>query len=94
MVIKGPKEAFTENISTNISLIRKRIKNQNLIVESNNTSKRSNNEVYILYIHDLANKEMLLKIKKKLDSMDIDSIQNLSLLEQEIEDRPKSMFPL
>lgn len=49
--------------------------------------------MYILYIHDLANKEMLLKIKKKLDSMDIDSIQNLSLLEQEIEDRPKSMFP-
>ncbi|MBH0171482.1 spore germination protein [Fictibacillus sp. 18YEL24] len=39
VVIKGPKEAFTENISTNISLIRKRIKNQNLIVESNNTSK-------------------------------------------------------
>ncbi|HLO12009.1 MAG TPA: spore germination protein [Pseudoneobacillus sp.] len=91
--LKGPKEAFNEKAMTNISLIRKKIKNENLIVESKVISKRSKNEVYILYIKDLIDEELLQNIMDRLDSLDADSIQNLSLLEQLIEERPKSFFP-
>ena len=41
VIIKGAKEAFTEKVIDNISLIRKKIKNENLIVETQNISKRS-----------------------------------------------------
>ena len=34
VIVKGAKEAFTEKVIDNISLIRKKIKNENLIVEA------------------------------------------------------------
>ncbi|MEH7379868.1 spore germination protein [Bacillus sp. JJ1533] len=93
VVIKGPKEAFNEKADTNISLIRKKIRSENLIVENTTISKRSNNELYILYIRDLANDKMIKNIKERVSSLEVDAIQNLSLLEQYIEERPKSIFP-
>ncbi|THE15380.1 spore germination protein [Bacillus timonensis] len=93
VVVKGPKEAFNEKADTNISLIRKKIRSENLIVESTTVSKRSNNELFILYIKDLTNDKMIQNIKERVSSLDVDAIQNLSLLEQYIEERPKSIFP-
>lgn len=93
VVIKGPKEAFNEKANTNISLLRKKIKTENLIVESMTISKRSKNEVYVLYIHDLVDHELLNKVKDRVTKINVDSIQNLSMLEQHIEERTKSLFP-
>ncbi|MFD2043912.1 spore germination protein [Ornithinibacillus salinisoli] len=91
--VKGPKEAFTELSSTNISLIRKKIKNENLVVESLTISERSKNDLFILYEKDLANEKLVTNIKKKVNALDLDAIQNLSLLEQYIEERKISIFP-
>ncbi|WP_226536772.1 spore germination protein [Fictibacillus halophilus] len=93
VVVKGPKEAFNEKASTNISLIRKKIKTESLVVESATVSKRSKNEVYILYLKDIVNEELLSDVKERLCMSDVDSIQNLSMLEQRIEDSTKSLFP-
>jgi spore germination protein KA len=93
VIVKGPKEAFIEKATTNISLIRKKIRNENLVVESTSISKRSNNELYILYIKNLANDKMVKNIKERVSGLDVDAIQNLSLLEQYIEERTASVFP-
>ncbi|WP_255507955.1 spore germination protein [Lysinibacillus sp. BW-2-10] len=93
VVVKGPKEAFNEKALSNISLIRKRIKNENLIVESLTISQRSKNELYILYVKDLANEDILHRIKDKVNNLKVDSIRDLSLLEEYIEDNAKSIFP-
>lgn len=93
VVLKGPKEAFTEVAETNISLVRKQIQNENLIVESTTISKRSNNDLFILYNKSLADEELVNKLKKRVQNLDVDSIQNLAVLEQYIEDRPTSLFP-
>ncbi|MCM3670208.1 spore germination protein [Mesobacillus maritimus] len=93
VVIKGPKEAFTEKVVVNLSLIRKRIKNEDLMAETVTISTRSKNEVFILYIRNLANEKLVNNIKNRLKNLDVDAIQNLSLLEQYIEERPFSMFP-
>ncbi|SOC10629.1 spore germination protein KA [Ureibacillus xyleni] len=93
VVLKGPKEAFNESANSNISLIRKKIKNENLIVEASTISKRSKNELYILYVKDISNEKLLNKVKNKINSLDMDSIQNVSILEELIVDYPKSIFP-
>jgi spore germination protein KA len=91
--LRGPKEAFSEKALTNISLVRKKIRNENLVVESSTISKRSKNSLFMAYVKDLANEELIQKVKKRIDSLDDDSIQNLAILEQLIEDRPRSIFP-
>ncbi|KGR78277.1 spore gernimation protein KA [Ureibacillus manganicus DSM 26584] len=93
VVVKGPKESFNEQAMTNISLIRKRIRDEKLIVESTTISKRAKNELYLVYIKDIANEELITNIKNKLNSLDIDSIQNLSVLEEYLEDHIYSLFP-
>ncbi|HZG73051.1 MAG TPA: spore germination protein, partial [Chondromyces sp.] len=93
ITLVGPKESFIEKALTNISLIRKKIRNENLIVENMQVSKRSTDEVYILYLNHLVNKDLLKKVKKRLQAIDTDAIQNSSKLQQYIEDRPKSFFP-
>jgi spore germination protein KA len=91
--LKGPKEAFNEKAMTNISLIRKKIKNESLVVEATIISKRSKNELFIVYMKDLVNEDLLNTVKEKVNSFDIDSIQNLSILEQMMDERPRSIFP-
>ncbi|MBP2239663.1 spore germination protein KA [Cytobacillus eiseniae] len=93
IVLKGPKEAFTEESSINLSLIRRRIKNENLVAESVPISLRTHNVLYLVYIKDLANEQLLNNIKNRVKALKVDSIQNLPLLEQHIEERKLSLFP-
>lgn len=92
-LIKGPKEAFTESASINLSLIRKRIHNTNLIVERHPIGKRTRIDVHIAYVNDIANDQFIEKIKERLQHINVDSVRNLELLEQYIEDRPYSIVP-
>ena len=48
VIVKGAKEAFNEKVIDNISLIRKNIKNENLIVEAKVVAKRSTNGICCL----------------------------------------------
>ncbi|SES15111.1 spore germination protein KA [Gracilibacillus ureilyticus] len=91
--IKGPQDAFTESLNTNISLIRKQLHNHQLVNESIQVGKRSKNEVNIIYVKDLVNNDILSNIKKRLDDIDVDSIRNIELLEQYLEERPYSLIP-
>ena len=93
VIVKGAKEAFNEKAIDNISLIRKHIKNENLIIEAKVVAKRSNNTVFVVYEKDLVNKELLQNVKDRLDSIDRDAIIDLGILEQFIEERPHSLFP-
>ncbi|MCM3117034.1 spore germination protein [Neobacillus sp. MER 74] len=93
VIVKGAKEAFNEKVMDNISLLRKKIRNENLIVEAKVISKRSRNDVFLVYEKDLVNDGLLQTIKDKLASLDTDRILDLSILEQYLEERPRSLFP-
>lgn len=91
-VLKGPKDSFTENYQTNIGLIRKRIKDNNLIFEEIKIGKRTKTKVAISYISDIVNSEKLIKIKNKLKNIDIDGIINSTYL-SEFLDNTTSLLP-
>jgi hypothetical protein len=93
VIVKGAKEAFNENVVDNIALIRKKISNENLIAESQVITKRSKNSVFLLYEKDLINDQLLKAIKEKLATLNADKIIDLSILEQYLEERPRSFFP-
>ncbi|BAM46148.1 spore germination protein [Amphibacillus xylanus] len=92
-VIRGPKEAFTESIHVNISLIRKRIRNENLVIEVQHVGERSKQDVQLMYIKDLVNEDLLADIRSRINDIKVDTVQNIELLEQYIEERPLSLFP-
>jgi hypothetical protein len=93
VIVKGAKESFNEKVIDNISLIRKKIKSENLIFEAQLISKRSKNSVFLAYEKDLVNEDLLQTIKDKLTKIDVDRVLDLSILEQYLEERPRSLFP-
>lgn len=92
-LIKGPKEAFTESLIVNLSLIRKKIRDNNLIFETMIMGERSQNQLGLLYIKNLANENIIQNVKDRIKNIDIDNLKNVEMLEQFIEERPYSLFP-
>ena len=55
-VIKGPKDAFTENYENNIGLIRKRIRSKNLKMDEYTIGTSSKTKVALLYVDGIVKK--------------------------------------
>lgn len=72
--IRGPKDSFNENIQKNIGLIRKRIKNSELTVNTFTMGTLTNTKVSILYMHNLINHKKLEILLKRIQKMKIDGI--------------------
>jgi spore germination protein KA len=71
-IIKGPKEAFIESSETNRSLIRKHLRDVNLITESMLIGERGADEIFILYIKDIANPDLLQEVKRRISKINAD----------------------
>ena len=81
--LRGSKDGFTENMMDNIGLIRRRIRDNNLIFEHNSVGKASKTDVVLCYMKDRADKGMLEKLKKQIKELKIESLTagDQSLLE-------------
>lgn len=90
--IAGPKDSFTENYNININLIRKRIKTTDLIVENIELGKLSKTKIGILYMNNIAKKEIINGIKNHLNKIDIDGIIDSSYLKRTLE-KKNVLFP-
>lgn len=93
VVVQGPKDAFTENVSTNIVLVRRRIRDTRLKMKRKKIGTRSKTFVSIMYIEDIVRKEILEETMKRLENIDVDSLLDSGSLEQMIEENWLSPFP-
>ncbi|MDF2652969.1 MAG: gerXA [Paenibacillus sp.] len=92
--IKGPKDAFTEDLFTNISLIRKRMQTGLLFCEQFVIGSLSKTQVSLLYLSHKANPEMIVEARKRLETFQTESVVSSGQLEQWLSDRTFSLFPL
>ncbi|MGE7664934.1 spore germination protein [Ureibacillus composti] len=89
----GSQVGFNENLSTNISLIRRYIVNPNLSNEKFRLGKQTNTSVSLLYIDGIAADEHVNTVRQRLSNLSIaDLIDSASLVEL-IEDSSLSLFP-
>ena len=89
--ISGPKDSFIENFNTNIGLIRKRIRNSKLKVDTIKLGSISNTKVGICYIDGLVDKALLNKTKDKLKKIKNDIINDGLYIKEQLS--KKSLFP-
>lgn len=90
--LRGPRDSFIENYQTNIGLIRKRIKDNNLIFKECVVGRRTKTKVAISYIKDIADTKLVNKLINKLEKIDIDGIIDSSNLKELLMDN-KTSFP-
>ncbi len=91
-VLSGPQEAFCETVMTNIGLVRKILKDPNLIAENIPVGSTSKTPCALMYINGITNTKLVEEARKRLSSIDTEYIFSSADIEMFIEE--STLFPL
>nr|WP_313641685.1 spore germination protein [Paenibacillus sp.] len=73
-VVRGARDGFTETLLSNISLVRRRVRDPGLKYELFRVGRRTQTDVCVAYIDDIVDKTQVTSIIDKINSIDIDGI--------------------
>lgn len=91
-IVRGPREGFTESMSLNLTLIRRRLINPNLKFIFLKMGKQTKTQICVCYIDGIAEEAILKELMARLNSIDIDGILDSGYIEEIIKDAPYSPF--
>lgn len=91
--IVGPKDAFNENFNTNLGLIRRRLRTNELFVKTMFLGKNSNTKVGICYMNNIASSDLVEQISEKLNSINMDGIIDSGYIREKLI-KKESVFPV
>lgn len=93
LVVNGPQEAFIEDIGTNLSLLRHKIKHTDLKTVRYQIGDYSKTAVYMVYVDGLCKPEVVAQVDRKLNNISIDGTFGISTLSEQMKEGVKSPFP-
>ncbi|MFD2444552.1 spore germination protein [Bacillus sp. CGMCC 1.16607] len=93
-IIRGPKDSFTESIDTNISLIRRKIKNPKLQFEEHVVGIDSRTKISMAYMEGVVNQGILMEARSRIQSINLYAIFDSGNIEEVITDKNYTPFPL
>ena len=73
-VTRGSRDSFVETIVFNTALIRRRLRDPRLRFEIIKVGARSQTDIAVTYIQDIANPNLVKKIKEKINAITIDGV--------------------
>ena len=86
-VLSGPREGFTEGIMLNLSMIRRRLRTNELKLEFTTLGRRSKTAVCVAYMDDIVNKKILKELQRRLAQIDIDCVLDSNYLVEHIAEK-------
>lgn len=93
VIIKGPQEAFVENIRINTSQMRRAMNNENLIIENLTVGTISKTKCAVCYIQNITNNDLVAEVKFRINNLSVDTLLSSGQLEQLIEDNSTYGIP-
>ena len=90
---RGALDSFTENIETNLGLIKRRIKSNDLWKINYTIGKYTDTTISVLYIKSIAKKELVAKIDTLIKKINIDGIIASGNIKNLILKENKNYFP-
>ncbi len=91
-VIMGPREGFTEDLKTNMTLLRRRFYSEKLVFEESTVGSATKTQVVIAYLDGIADEKIVKDIKKKLEKIKIDGVVDSYYLLTLLSNRPNSIL--
>ncbi|RXZ76680.1 spore germination protein [Paenibacillaceae bacterium] len=92
--ILGPKDGFTEELSMNLGLIRKRMRTNNLVCEFTEIGTQSRTKVALLYMKNVAEPSTIKAVQKRLEHVTLENIISIAQLEEATTISRITLFPL
>lgn len=92
--VKGPKDAFTETVRTNTSLLRRHLRTPALRLFETKVGRRSLTNVTVAYIEGLTDPDLVERMKARLERIDIDGLVTPAAVEEYLTGSRATAFPL
>jgi spore germination protein KA len=92
-IVRGPKEGFTESLNTNVSLIRRRVKNPKLQFEEYTIGKDTQTKVVLAYMNGIINDRILQEVRHRLNRIKTSAVFDTGNIEEYIQDKTFTPFP-
>ncbi len=73
-VLRGSRDSFVETLIFNTALIRRRIRDEHLVMDIHSIGSKSKTDVVLCYMEDVADEKLVNEMKNKLDSITIPSL--------------------
>lgn len=91
--VRGPKDGFTENLSTNMTLIRQRLQYPDLRIEEYKLGTKSHTKVALFFVEHSVKADVLEEVRQRLQGIDIEAMMDASYIGEIISDFRWSPFP-
>lgn len=91
--LRAGRDSFIENLDTNISLIRYRIKDKNLRIKMLEAGKRTKTRIAIIYLEDVANDTVVSELEKRIERIDVDGVVESGELQSLLLNNRNNLFP-
>lgn len=94
-VLRGAHDGFVESLLVNTALIRRRIRDRDLIMEVYEAGKRSRTDIALSYLENKADMATVKKLRKKISGIDVNtlSMSQESLVECLVRKQVFNPFP-
>ena len=92
--IKGPKDAFTENIRTNTGLLRRHLRSEDLRFSQVTAGTVTRTNLAVAWVEGITDPELVSRLLKRLDSMDAGSLLTPADVEEQVTGSRATPFPL
>lgn len=92
--VKGPKDAFTETVRTNTSLIRRHLRTPELRLKEYIVGRRSLTNVTVCFVAGITDPALVKAVEARLDTIDIDGMLTPASVEEYLTGSRKTAFPL
>lgn len=90
--ILGSHEGFVETVRTNMSMLRRRLKTPELVMELMIKGSRSHTDICLCYMKDRVPQRLLDRIQKSLDSIELESILSTGYIRPFVEKKSFEIF--
>ena len=92
--VQGAKDAFTETLRTNTSLVRRHLRTPGLRLTETVIGKRTLTKVTVCWIDRLTDPELPRRMQERLSSIDIDGALSPAAIEEYVTGSRRTAFPL
>lgn len=92
-VLQGPREGFTEGFMTNLSMIRRRLKNPHLKFTFYPFGGQTHTTAVLCYLDGVCDPKVVAEWQHRLDKFDFDGVLDANYFSESLRDHRLSPFP-
>lgn len=92
--VKGPKDAFTETVRTNTSLLRRHLRSPWLRFYETQVGSRSQTNVTVVWLEGVTDLRLVERMKRRLAEIQVDGLLSAASVEETVTGLRHTAFPL